>query len=87
MALFTISDLHLSLNTNKSMEVFGGVWRDYITKLEKNWNKIVTPDDLVVVPGDISWETYLEDAVEISGFSSVLMVKKLYQKVTMTIGF
>ncbi|MBE7020322.1 MAG: serine/threonine protein phosphatase [Ruminococcaceae bacterium] len=80
MALFTISDLHLSLNTNKSMEVFGGVWRDYITKLEKNWNKIVTPDDLVVVPGDISWETYLEDAVEDFRFLERLNGKKIISK-------
>ena len=63
MALYTISDLHLSLNTNKSMEVFGGVWKDYIEKLEYNWNNLVKKDDLVVIPGDISWETYLEDAV------------------------
>ena len=44
MALFTISDLHLSLNTNKSMEVFGGVWKDYIEKLEYNWNNLVKKD-------------------------------------------
>lgn len=80
MALFTISDLHLSLNTNKSMEVFGGVWRDYITKLEKNWNEIVAPDDLVVVPGDISWETYLEDAVEDFRFLERLNGKKIISK-------
>ena len=61
MALFTISDLHLSLNTNKEMDVFGGIWKGYIDKLERNWNETVKEDDLVVIPGDISWETYLED--------------------------
>ncbi len=63
MALFTISDLHLSLNTNKSMDVFGGAWKGYINKLEKNWNETVGKDDVVVIPGDISWETYLENAL------------------------
>ncbi|MBE7014627.1 MAG: serine/threonine protein phosphatase [Ruminococcaceae bacterium] len=80
MALFTISDLHLSLNTNKSMEVFGGVWKDYIEKLEYNWNNLVKKDDLVVIPGDISWETYLEDAVLDFKFLDNLNGQKIISK-------
>jgi hypothetical protein len=30
MALYAIGDLHLSLSGNKSMEVFGEAWRDYV---------------------------------------------------------
>jgi predicted phosphohydrolase len=39
MSVFTIADLHLSLNasTNKSMDVFGRRWQGYTEKLEKNW--------------------------------------------------
>lgn len=80
MALFTISDLHLSLNTNKSMEVFGGKWKDYIEKLEKNWNSLVKEDDLVIVPGDISWETYLEDALLDFKFLDNLKGNKIISK-------
>ena len=80
MALFTISDLHLSLNTNKSMEVFGGVWKDYITKLEKNWNETVAINDTVVIPGDISWETYLENATEDFKFLNKLNGNKIISK-------
>ena len=80
MALFSISDLHLSLNTNKSMEVFGGAWKDYISKLETNWNKVVTSNDLVVIPGDISWETYLEDSVCDFKFLDKLNGKKIISK-------
>jgi predicted phosphohydrolase len=38
MALYTIADLHLSTldTTNKSMEVFGTRWQDYIKRIEKN---------------------------------------------------
>ncbi|MEG1981148.1 MAG: metallophosphoesterase [Clostridia bacterium] len=54
MAVFTISDLHLSFGTNKPMDVFRG-WEDYTIKLFNNWNSIVTQEDTVIICGDISW--------------------------------
>ena len=58
-----ISDLHLSTNTDKSMEVFGLRWQNYCQRLKNNWNRIVSPEDTVVVPGDISWALTLEEAI------------------------
>ena len=55
MAIFAISDLHLSLNSDKPMDIFKG-WENYVSRLEKNWRAIVSDDDTVVIPGDISWE-------------------------------
>ena len=54
MALFAIADTHLSFGTNKPMDTFEG-WNNYTEKLEKNWNKIVSENDTVVIAGDISW--------------------------------
>lgn len=54
MSLFAIADTHLSFGTNKPMDSFPG-WNDYVKRIEKNWNKIVTADDTVVIAGDISW--------------------------------
>ena len=54
MSLFAIADTHLSFGTNKPMDSFPG-WNDYVERIEKNWNKIVTVDDTVVIAGDISW--------------------------------
>lgn len=62
MALFAIADLHLSTKVNKPMDVFGGVWHDYQNKLLKGWSETVSESDTVVIPGDISWATYMEDA-------------------------
>lgn len=59
MALFAISDLHLSFGTNKPMDVFG--WKDYENRLREQWNRVVAPEDWVLLPGDISWATYLEE--------------------------
>ncbi len=82
MSIFVLSDLHLSLDskTNKSMEVFGARWQDYITKIEKNWNAVVGEDDTVIVPGDISWATRLEDSESDLGFLNSLNGKKLIGK-------
>ncbi|MBR5156390.1 MAG: metallophosphoesterase [Clostridia bacterium] len=63
MAVFSISDLHLSLGGNKPMEVFGDGWADYVNRLADNWKKVVDKNDIVLLPGDISWATYLNEAV------------------------
>jgi len=59
MALFAISDLHLSFGTNKPMDIFG--WHDYERILEENWNGMINEGDTVLMPGDISWAMYLEE--------------------------
>ena len=82
MSIFVLSDLHLSLDskTNKSMEVFGARWVDYIAKIEKNWNAVVGENDTVIVPGDVSWATRLEDSESDLGFLNSLNGKKLIGK-------
>lgn len=62
MSVFAISDTHLSFGTDKPMDSFPG-WNDYVEKIEKNWNSIVTADDTVVVAGDISWAMNFDELV------------------------
>ncbi len=82
MAIFVLSDLHLSTDsaTNKSMEVFGARWKDYISKIEKNWNAVVGENDTVIIPGDISWATRLEESLSDLRFINSLNGKKLLGK-------
>ena len=57
MAIFALSDLHLSLsNPEKSMTVFGPKWDDYIERIRQAWTETVTEEDTVLVSGDISWD-------------------------------
>ena len=63
MALFCISDLHLSFAVDKPMDVFGPRWADYTKKIEKNWLDAVGPGDTVVLPGDLSWGMDLAQAL------------------------
>lgn len=78
MAIYALADLHLSLsNPEKSMDVFGKSWDNYIPRIEENWKKTITDEDTVLVAGDISWVTYLQDAVEDFKFLNNLPGKKI----------
>jgi predicted phosphohydrolase len=64
MRLWALSDPHLTLSTpQKAMHVFGEVWRDHEKRIEAAWRERVAPDDVVAVPGDISWASRLSDAL------------------------
>lgn len=61
--LYGISDLHLDITGQKSMQVFGEKWFNYEEKIFNNWEKIVGQDDWVLVPGDISWAMRTSEAI------------------------
>ncbi len=79
MALYAIADLHLSLGTDKPMDVFRG-WENYVERLEKNWRTLVTEEDTVVIAGDISWGMRLEETGKDFAFIESLPGKKLLLK-------
>ena len=82
MSLYTISDLHLSTlkETNKSMEVFGSRWQDYIQRIESAWRRLIDDCDTVVIPGDISWALSLGEAASDLKFIDSLPGKKILGK-------
>ena len=80
MAVFAISDLHLSLGLNKPMDVFGVSWENYVDRIEKNWREVVSENDTVLLCGDISWATYLSQAQEDFKFIHSLPGKKIISK-------
>ena len=61
MSIYVIADLHLSFTQNKPMNIFGDNWTNHEEKIKQNWLEKVKPDDTVILPGDYSWATYLED--------------------------
>lgn len=61
MALYAIGDLHLCLGAEKPMDIFGGAWSGYMTKLKEGLS-VVKPEDTIVLMGDLSWALDLEGA-------------------------
>lgn len=62
MKIWGISDLHLSFSTDKPMDIFGDHWRDHPKKMAEAWDNLVSDNDLVLVPGDLSWAMKLTEA-------------------------
>jgi len=54
MNVWAISDLHLSFARPDRRERYAERWRDHAIKLEQQWRAVVRPDDLVLLPGDVS---------------------------------
>jgi predicted phosphohydrolase len=79
MSIFTISDLHLSFGSNKPMDIFRG-WDNHTERLLANWNRLVKPQDTVVLPGDFSWALKLEDTKADFDFLNKLNGKKILLK-------
>jgi len=63
MTIYAIGDLHLSGNSNKPMDIFGEQWCDHANKIKDSWLKKVSNEDLILIPGDISWAMNLEEAM------------------------
>lgn len=63
MKVFSISDLHLSGAVQKPMNVFGAGWENHFEKIKADWLKKVTAEDVVLICGDISWGTVLEEGL------------------------
>ena len=81
MSIYVIADLHLDTKSNqKSMEVFGNRWKDYVNKIKNNWIRLVSPHDTVIIPGDISWAMKLEEALSDFQFIESLPGTKLIGK-------
>lgn len=63
MKVFSISDLHLSGLTDKPMDVFGAGWENHFEKIKEDWKAKVSDEDIVLICGDISWGTDLEEGL------------------------
>lgn len=62
MRIYAISDLHLSFGTNKPMDVFGQHWDNHPQRLRQAWTHLVGKEDVVLIPGDISWAMRFSEA-------------------------
>ncbi|MDX9776857.1 MAG: hypothetical protein RBT40_13080, partial [Petrimonas sp.] len=70
MALYAISDLHLSFQSKKPMDVFGESWKNHHEKIEKSWRSMILPEDTILIPGDLSWAMRLSEAIDDFEFRS-----------------
>lgn len=89
MKVFALGDLHLSFIGTitaenladaaefKPMGRFGPAWRQHAQKIYHNWRKVVTEEDVVLIPGDISWAMKLEQTKFDFAYLDLLPGKKV----------
>ena len=77
MALYALGDLHLSFQADKPMDAFGKVWKHHERKIEKYVNRIVKPEDTLVLTGDHSWGRKLSECREDLAFIERLPGRKI----------
>ncbi|WP_326907485.1 metallophosphoesterase [Sedimentibacter sp. MB31-C6] len=64
MNIYAIADLHFDSRNEKPMNIFGDNWINHEERILSNWQSTVCDDDLILVPGDISWAVKLDEAKE-----------------------
>lgn len=80
MSIYIIGDLHLPFGIDKPMDIFGERWQGYTEKLMKDWKEKVKPEDTVILAGDFSWATYLEDTYKDFEYLNKLTGRKILLK-------
>ena len=94
MALYAIGDLHLSLNSNKSMEVFGPAWENYTERIRASLSQLTAEDVLEVLAGKLEESSLIRNSeVLVDGFTGFTPVQigvlgklfRLCEKVYVTI--
>lgn len=63
MKIFAMSDLHLSEASGKPMDVFGARWKNHTAIMKKNWDELLTDDDVMIISGDVSWGLKMSEAM------------------------
>lgn len=75
--LFALSDTHLSFNSNKPMDKFGHIWHKHPEKIKHNCQKLISDDDVLILPGDLSWANKLQEAEQDLDFLASLPAEKI----------
>ena len=80
MALYAISDLHLSFSTEKPMDIFGEKWSKHDEKIKENWFKLIKEEDTVLIAGDISWSMKADESLADLNWIDSLPGRKIISK-------
>jgi uncharacterized protein len=75
--IFAIADLHLGGNMGKTMDKFGAHWKDHAQQIQANCQRLVNDDDILLLPGDLSWATRRRDAEEDLAYMAALPGTKI----------
>lgn len=53
--VWALADTHLGGGVGKTMDRFGPAWENHAEKIRRNCVRLVAPEDVLLLPGDLSW--------------------------------
>ena len=78
--VYAIADLHLLGGQDKPMDIFGSHWDDHWNRIKQHWIKDIKENDIVIVPGDVSWAMDISDVEKDIKELSLLPGKQVFIK-------
>lgn len=75
--IYALSDTHLSFDSNKPMDKFGAIWHEHHKKIQANCIKEMDENDVLLLTGDLSWASNLEQATSDLDFLDKLPGQKI----------
>lgn len=75
--VWAIADTHLGAAVGKTMDRFGEAWRGHKTKIQANCWRLVGPEDVLLLPGDLSWAMRRDEALPDLSFLASLPGTKI----------
>jgi len=70
--VFALADTHLGEAVGKTMDRFGAAWQGHREKILANSRRVVTSEDVLLLPGDLSWAMRREEALPDLAFLAAL---------------
>ncbi|MES2461915.1 MAG: metallophosphoesterase [Armatimonadota bacterium] len=70
--VWALADTHLGAAVGKTMDRFGDYWVGHKEKILQNTRRVVAPEDVLLLPGDLSWAMRRQDAIPDLSFLAAL---------------
>ncbi len=70
--VWALADTHLGAAVGKTMDRFGDYWIGHKEKIARNTRQVVAPEDVLLLPGDLSWAMRRREALPDLSFLAAL---------------
>ncbi len=75
--VWALADTHLGAAVGRTMDRFGDYWIGHREKILRNTLRVVAPEDILLLPGDLSWAMHRQDAIPDLSFLASLPGTKI----------
>jgi predicted phosphohydrolase len=78
--IWALADTHLGFGVGKTMDRFGPAWENHAARFKANAEALIAAEDVLLIPGDLSWATRRREAQPDLEFLTALPGRKIVIK-------